>query len=428
MSAFLELLRTDLVLYFSNRRAVLMSIVAPILIASFFGYLFDDRNSGPSAIPVAMVDLDHSTLSTKLLAALHAEKLFDVQSKPEAEGVKLVRAGTVKALVIIPQHFGQQAARALFTGRDRPELRLLYDPSQGAALQAVRGVLAQHVMQTVSEEVFSTNSTLLPDVRSQIAANAALRPALRTDLLEMFDTIERVQRQSDEPATGAQAPPARASLSLPYTLNEQPANARVGTPYNSFAHSFAGMTVQFVLFMGIDIGVGLLALRRLGLWRRLRAAPLTKTTLLGARIIGCALIALVLMSVIYTFAMLVFKVRVEGSAIGFVAVCISFALLTACFGLMIAALGKTPEATRGLAIVTTLLLVMLGGAWVPTFVFPAWMQRIAQFAPTRWAVDGLDAMTWRGQGLPAAYLPVALMLGASAVFGLIAIRRFSWEE
>jgi ABC-2 type transport system permease protein len=126
--------------------------------------------------------------------------------------------------------------------------------------------------------------------------------------------------------------------------------------------------------------------------------------------------------------MLVFKVRIEGSLVGFIAVSVAFALMTASFGLLIAALGKTPEATRGLAIVVTLLLVMLGGAWVPSFVFPEWMQQLTQYVPTRWAVDGLDAMTWRAQPLSAALAPVGLMLAAALVFGAIAVKAFSWEE
>jgi len=32
---------------------------------------------------------------------------------------------------------------------------------------------------------------------------------------------------------------------------------------------------------------------------------------------------------------------------------------------------------------------MLGGAWVPSFVFPEWLQTLSLFVPTRWAIDGL---------------------------------------
>ena len=133
-------------------------------------------------------------------------------------------------------------------------------------------------------------------------------------------------------------------------------------------------------------------------------------------------------AVIYAVAMAFFGVRIEGSVIGFAAVLVAFALLTASFGLLIAALGRTPEATRGLAILATLLLVMLGGAWVPSFIFPAWLQTVSLFVPTRWAIDGLDAMTWRGLPFDAAVMPVAVMLGFSALFAVVAVYRFEWEE
>ena len=107
---------------------------------------------------------------------------------------------------------------------------------------------------------------------------------------------------------------------------------------------------------------------------------------------------------------------------------IAFALLASSFGLLIAAIGKTPEATRGLAIFATLLMVMLGGAWVPSFLFPEWLQSVSVANPARWAVDGFDAMTWRGLGLDAAVIPIGAMLLFSAVFTAIAIWRFDWEE
>jgi ABC-type branched-subunit amino acid transport system permease subunit len=130
----------------------------------------------------------------------------------------------------------------------------------------------------------------------------------------------------------------------------------------------------------------------------------------------------------YAVAMLAFGVRIEGSVAGFAAVLVTFALLTASFGLLVAALGRTPEATRGLAILATLLLVMLGGAWVPSFIFPAWLQTASLYVPTRWAIDGLDAMTWRRLPLQAALMPVVVMLGFTAAFFTIALARFRWEE
>jgi ABC-2 type transport system permease protein len=188
------------------------------------------------------------------------------------------------------------------------------------------------------------------------------------------------------------------------------------------------MGVQFILFMAIEMGVGMLEQRRDGLWKRLRAAPLSRAVLLGARAVSTALLSLFILFFLFLFAGIVFGVGIEGSVIGFVGVAVSFSLMTAAFGLLIASLGRTPDATRGLSIVVTLLLVMLGGAWVPTFVFPAWMQQLTMAVPTRWAVDGLDATTWRGLGLSSVALPIALLTGTAALCGALAAARFRWEE
>jgi ABC-2 type transport system permease protein len=231
--------------------------------------------------------------------------------------------------------------------------------------------------------------------------------------------------QARQPAAAPGAAPA-GGMSVPFGLSDVAVSA--GPRYNGYAHSFAGMSVQFILFMGIDAGVGILLMRQQGVWRRLRAAPVSRAVLLGARCAATTLIALGILAVVYLVAGLVFGVRVEGSAVGFVAVAVAFALFTSATGLLIAALGRSIPATRGLSTFVVLILVMLGGAWVPSFVFPEWLQQATVFVPTRWAVDGLDAMTWRGLGAEAALAPIGVMLAFSAAFAAIAVWRFDWEE
>jgi ABC-2 type transport system permease protein len=283
---------------------------------------------------------------------------------------------------VLPPGFGQQVSAARVAGGTNPIVIVHNDPSQASAMPLVEGMLARHVMQ---------------------ALGATLA------------------------GSGAGAPPASA-FGLPFTTRAVASTAKVDVPYNGYAHAFAGMGVQFILFMGIEVGVGVLLARRQGLWKRLRAAPLSRSLLLGSHIVSGAITALVLLAIIYAAAIGLFHVRIDGSVAGFVAVAIAFALLTSSFGLLIAAIGKTPEATRGLAIFATLVLVMLGGAWVPSFVFPPWLQTASLVVPTRWAVDGLDAMTWRGLGIEAAVAPTLVLLGFAALFTAIAIWRFEWEE
>ncbi|RTL20387.1 MAG: ABC transporter permease [Burkholderiales bacterium] len=431
MNALLALVRAEIKLHFSNRRAVLMSIVAPILIAAFFGSLFGGT-SKPAGIAVGVVDLDHSPLSERVVAALQAESTLKTTVTDEASALAQVRAGTLRAVAILPAGLGQQAPGAMFGRGDKPEIALHYDPSQSSALAIVRGLLAQTLMQEVSRATFSANSPVLADLKQQVERAEGLDPERRADLARLFDSIAAVQRREAAAPQAAGSAPQPGGLSLPYTTREveavqSTANA-APVAYNSYAHSFAGMGVQFILMAGIDMGVGLLLMRRLGLWKRLRAAPLSRAQLLGSRILASTLISLIVFAVVYAVAIAAFGVRVLGSAAGLVLVLVCFALLTACFGLLVAALGRTPEATRGLAILATLLMVMLGGAWVPAFIFPDWLQTLSFAVPTRWAVDALDAMTWRGLPFSAALLPSAVMLGFSAAFAGVALWRFRWEE
>ncbi len=428
MNAFIALLRNDLVLYFSNRRSVSMSILAPILIAAFFGSLFGGSDNKPANIPIAITDLDQSELSAKIVAAMRADSAFTLSEASEEEALAQVKAGKLHASVTLPAGFGAKAGNALFGSRDKPQIVLNYDPSQSMVLPLLRGLLTQHVMQTVSQAAFSGAAPMMKSMREQVLKNPQLPAGQRDELVSMFDSIAKVQERAALALGAASAPAAGPSFSVPFSTREVEASSQPETHYNSYAHSFAGMGVQFILLMGVDMAIGLLLMRRHGLWKRLRAAPLSRSKLLGSRIASTALIALIVFAVIYAVAMAAFGVRIDGSVFGFVAVLVAFALLTASFGLLIAALGKTPEATRGLAILTTLLLVMLGGAWVPSFIFPAWLQTLSLFVPTRWAIDGLDAMTWRGLPLEAAVMPVLVLLGFTAVFTALAIARFEWEE
>src|SRR5262249_55216301 len=106
----------------------------------------------------------------------------------------------------------------------------------------------------------------------------------------------------------------------------------------------------------------------------------------------------------------------------------AYALTASTFGLLIAALGKTPQAARGVSILAVLLMVMLGGAWVPSSFFPAWLRTITPIVPTRWAVDGFDAATIRANSVFEMFWPVAALLGFAAVFGMMAVAKFRWDE
>ena len=403
------------------------------MLASFFGYLFGGQKGSAemSKVPLLVVDQDGSDISRGLIAQLSSDKNLDVKPSTLDAARETVRNGKATATIVIPKDFGRNAGRALFTAASKPQLEVLYDPSHNVELGMVKGILAGAVMQTVSKEMFTGGGgrEMVNESLAHVESDSQIPPEIRKPLRDLLSSVKELnQRQDERQTAGASGQPeVTGGLTMPYETREEAITSGQNVEYNGYAHAFAGMGVQFILFMGLDVGIALLTLRQTGLWQRLRAAPLSRTMLLGSRTVSASLMAGFILAVLFSFARLVFGVRILGSFAGFVAVCAAFSLMTAAFGLMVAALGGTPEATRGYSIMATLFMVMLGGAWVPTFIFPAWLQKITVVIPTRWAMDGLDAMTWRGLGFSSALMPIVILLFFALSFGGVAVARFRWR-
>jgi ABC-2 type transport system permease protein len=198
--------------------------------------------------------------------------------------------------------------------------------------------------------------------------------------------------------------------------------------FDGAAHALAGMGLQFILLGAVDAAVGMLTERQKGLFRRLQAAPLSRAVLIASRLISGAVIALAVIVFLYAFGSATMGIAIKGSRVGFALVAVTFALLASSLGVLIATFGKTPQATRGVGVMIILIATFLSGAWLPAFMFPAWMQRATLAVPSRWALDGLDAMTWRGLDLDAALAPAGVLVFSAAICAGWAALRFRWEE
>jgi ABC-2 type transport system permease protein len=420
MTAFYALIRKDLILFLSDRRALVMTLVLPIVIAAFFGSLFGS-GAKTSAIEVALVQQDTSEIGAKIAAGLKADPNLHITPMTMPDADAAVRKGAQKVAIVLPAGFGEAAGAALFGTSAKPAIQLLYDPSQPAVLAMVKGMLTQQVMSTVSAEMFGGKMGQQMTERSIVQLDQAAQTD--RDSRALRDMLASVQKYQALPQKDTASGPAKG-LSMPFTTTDkQLTSGAEEQGYNAYAHSFAGMGVQFILFMGIDMGIGILLAQRSGVWNRLLAAPVSLTQVLLARAASGAIIAFALLCIVFAVAVLVFGVHIASLA-GFLGMALCFGILTASLGLLIAAFGKTPEAARKIAMFAVLVMVMLGGAWLPSFLFPEWMQTLTMVVPTRWAVDGLDAVTWRGLGVAAAAPAMGVQLAFALVFGAIAVWKF----
>jgi len=445
----LPLILKDLKLFAAERRDVIVTILVPIALAAFMAFIFGSRTGGGAAagdvniaLPVAVVDRDDTPLTRAIIEDMHKSGLIAPTLMSGEGAAGSVTTGRYSAAIFIPPGFSQRSTTSLFAP-DKPEIRIIYDPSKTIELQVLRGGLLQSGIQTIVRQAFSaenwrtTAQANLDRAESTGRLTLSQKLALRA-LLASIDRFYADNRPATAPAATQPSAPFSApafsapALTAPFNLVAEPVGGAGGENSANIrnatvAHIFAGMTIQGVLFYAVEAAMNLLRDRSRGIWKRFRAAPLSRVTLLSARIASGTLICLLIVAAVMLFGVVVYGIRIHGSIPGFLLITFMTALMSATFGLLIATFGKTEQQSRGFAILGVLIVVMLSGAWFPSFMMPKIVQQFGVILPSRWSIDGLDAMTWRGRPFTDALTPSVALLIFSAVFATIALVRFRWE-
>ena len=378
-----ELARKDLRLFLADRRGAFLCFAVPILLASVFGALFH-RPAGGEAVrlPLLAVAEDDSPLTRRVVAALLACDKLDAAQTDRASAMKKIAERGAGVAVVLPAGFGRVAALDRPAGEPAPAVELLHHPASEVECHWAEGVLTEVVMREAAREA--------------LAPLTAVHPGLKID--------------------------------RPFAVEYTAIGGSGPAVVDSYSHSFCGMTLQYLLFWGMDSGLMLLRERRQGIWRRLRAAPLSLATLLTGKALATAIVALLQIVATFGFGRLAFGVTITGSVAGFVLLAVAAALLSAATGLLVAALGGEEGRARSVAILAILILSMLGGLWLPSFLLPGWVQRAALALPTTWAARGFEGVAWQGMGFPAAARCAGVMTAFSAVFLAVALWGFARAE
>ena len=210
-------------------------------------------------------------------------------------------------------------------------------------------------------------------------------------------------------------------------LDVSPAGARKEVP-RGFAQAVPGTMVMFTLIILLTSGAVLLVVeRRQGLLRRLASTPISRGSIVwgkwAARVvfgwvqIGFALIA----------GRFLFKVDWGTELPMLLVVLAIYSGLIAWFGMLAGTIAKTEGQAVGIGVLGANIMAALGGCWWPIEVVPSWMQRLADFLPTGWAMRALHSLVSFGQP-PSSVLPqLATMIVVALAVAWFTVRRFRFE-
>ena len=212
-----------------------------------------------------------------------------------------------------------------------------------------------------------------------------------------------------------------------WLLDVSPAGKRQNIP-SGFEQAVPGILVMFALLVLLTSGGTMLVTeRKQGLLRRLASAPFSRREVVGGKLGGRLLIAVIQMSVALLVGTYVFKM-VWGPDFAMVLVVLA---VWACFcsasGLLLGSLANTESQASGLGVLTANGLAALGGCWWPIEVTPPWMQAIQTVLPTGWTMDAMHKLISFQAGAASVIPELALLVTATIIIAAFAAKRFQYQ-
>lgn len=153
-----------------------------------------------------------------------------------------------------------------------------------------------------------------------------------------------------------------------------------------------GLLVLLALFGGLFSGFGLIAELRAGVIERSRVTPVSRTALLIGRCLR-DVVTLFVQAVIITLLSLAFGLRVNLGYLLLAYLMLGLiALMTSAISAAVALAVKSEDALAPIMNTVTQPIFLLSGILLPLTFAPMWLQRIAEWNPFSWAVDGTRAL------------------------------------
>ena len=422
-----------------NKTAVGLTFIVPIAMIYIFGQVFglNRKDSGPSGIRLAVVNESDNPATAKLVTALKNEKAFQVITtftNPDRSTRPLVAADLRPLIENRALRFAVVIQKNNRPGNFGLQLKILSDPQNEIETQTVNGLLQKTIFSQVPELL---GQSLQASARESIGADrletfnraiaTAIALAFGGDEAEIRDMITKgdfgFSALGSAGGTGNQSSANDLFSNLVRIENEQVVGRNVKSP--AATRVVGGWAIMFLMFALNSAATSLFEEKKSGMFQRLLAAPVTRADILWSRFIFGIVLGLVQLITIFTFGSLLYGIDVLGHLGNLTLVCIATAAACTALGMFIASVSSSPDAASGLATFVILTMSACGGAWFPVSFMPEFMQQIARFTLTYWAMDAFGQVLWAGKSLVQILPSLGILVAITAGVMGLAIWRFN---
>jgi len=344
------------------------------------------KNLEGSKIPIIFIDNDKSEVSKVIKKELETSKTFElVTDYNEKSAEKAVFTGDYQMAIVIPENLTKD----------------------------LNSNIDSKVQTVVSSFGLETDSTSTKAVASKAkdihlyfdpATNAGFKNSVMNAINKMVFEIENKKiYKAFQDQLGTTEDLENKSLITFKEITPNKGNGEVMP--NSVQHNVPAWALFAIFFIVVPLSINLVKEKSQGTSVRVRVSPTPYYIhILGKTftyLIICVIQFLLMVAVgIWLFPLMDLpQFDVSGKMFHLLIVTLFAGLAAIGFGVLIGTVSDTQEQSAPFGATSVVVLAAIGGIWVPVFLMPEFMQKIAQFSPMNWGLNAYYDIILRNSGI-----------------------------
>lgn len=372
-------IRKDTRIMFRDRVGLIFMFGMPLLlvliVTAIQNSAFEATSSG--RMPLAVHNADTGEVSRVLIDALGSSGLFSITSSSDVPGA----IHDKKALIglEIPAGFSafMQASARRMSGEALHSFGLGSDSASGSDAGPVHiGPLSIY------------ESPILQD---------AIRRSVRSGISGALQAIESrlVLREVYLSINGKPLPDSleRQLLDNPLTLREVVVSGSAHAPLNAAQHNVPAWTLFAMFFVVLSLGGSLVREKESGSFIRLKTLPTSYWVALASKQVTYLGVTLVQAILIFAMGIWVFPLfslpalHLPTDWPGLIVVTLLCGWCAVSYAICVGTYARTAEQANGFGSVSVIILAVIGGLMVPSFILPDTLRAFMNVSPLHWCLE-----------------------------------------
>ena len=344
------------------------------------------KNLEGSKIPIIFIDKDKSEISKNIKLEFQRSKTFDLLTNyDEKSAQNAVFSGDYQMAIVIPENLTKDL-----------------NSNIDSKVQAIVSSFGLETDSTATKAVASKAKNI--HLYFDPATNAGFKNSVMNSINKMVFEIENKKiYKAFQDQLGTTEDLKNQSL---ISFKEiTPNKGKEELIPNSVQHNVPAWALFAIFFIVVPLSINLVKEKSQGTSVRVRVSPtpyyihiLGKTLMY---LIICVIQFLLMVAVgIWLFPLMDLpQFDVSGKMFHLLIVTLFAGLAAIGFGVLIGTMSNTQEQSAPFGATSVVVLAAIGGIWVPVFLMPEFMQKIAQFSPMNWGLNAYYDIILRNSGI-----------------------------